>query len=172
MRMRFNRNRLFALAVLCLLAAQYVPAQSPGTPAQSPQQIAAKVGEYMDAAVRINRFSGSILMARDGQPVISKGYGMANYELDVPNTPQTVFRLGSLTKPFTAAAIMMLQERGKLNTVDLQVSERLSGDLAARHHPPPSDPHLGHPGLYGHACYRETQVAAPDAGRAVRVTQG
>lgn len=43
---------------------------------------------------------------------------MANYELDVPNTPNTVFRLGSLTKQFTAMAVMMLQERNKLNVQD------------------------------------------------------
>ncbi len=43
---------------------------------------------------------------------------MANYELNVPNTPQTVFRIGSITKQFTAMAIMMLQERGKLNVND------------------------------------------------------
>jgi CubicO group peptidase (beta-lactamase class C family) len=109
---------LAALITLCLFAVQYAPAQSPGAPAQSARQIAAKVDEYMNAAVRVKRFSGSVLVARDGRPVIGKGYGMANYELGVPNTPQTVFRLGSITKPFTAVAIMMLQERGKLNVND------------------------------------------------------
>ena len=43
---------------------------------------------------------------------------MANYELNIPNTPQTVFRIGSITKQFTAMAIMILQERGKLNVND------------------------------------------------------
>ena len=43
---------------------------------------------------------------------------MANVELNVPNTPNTVFRLASITKQFTATAIMMLQERGKLNVND------------------------------------------------------
>lgn len=43
---------------------------------------------------------------------------MANYELNVPNTPQTVFRLASVTKHFTAAAVMRLQERSKLNVND------------------------------------------------------
>jgi CubicO group peptidase (beta-lactamase class C family) len=53
-------------------------------------------------------------VARNGEPVVSKGYGMANIELAVPNTPQTVFRLGSVTKQFTSMAIMILQESGKL----------------------------------------------------------
>ena len=72
----------------------------------------------MNAAMRINRFSGAVLLARDGQPIVSRGYGMANIEHGVPNTPQTVFRLGSVTKQFTAMAVVMLQERGKLSVND------------------------------------------------------
>jgi CubicO group peptidase (beta-lactamase class C family) len=111
-------GRLFRLVALCLLAFQNAPAQSPPAPPPSGQQLAAKVDEYMSAAVRVNQFSGSVLVALDGRPVVSKGYGMANYELGVPNTPQTVFRLGSITKTFTATAIMMLQERGRLSVND------------------------------------------------------
>ncbi|MDQ6787728.1 MAG: serine hydrolase [Acidobacteriota bacterium] len=108
--------RLTALVALCLVFVSYASAQNAVLP--SSQQITAKVDEYMNAAVHVDGFSGSILVARDGQPVVSKGYGMANVELDVPNSPQTVFRLGSVTKQFTAMAIMMLQERGKLNVND------------------------------------------------------
>ncbi len=117
---KFNSvSHLTAFVVLCLVFAQYASAQNTATVSSpSAQQITAKVDEYMNAAVRIDGFSGSILIARDGQPVVSRGYGMANVELDVPNTPQTVFRLGSVTKQFTAMAIMLLQERGKLNVND------------------------------------------------------
>jgi CubicO group peptidase (beta-lactamase class C family) len=73
---------------------------------------------YMQAAVRHEQFAGSILVARDGQPLISRGYGMANYELQVPNRPETVFRIASLTKQFTAMAIMQLQEKGRLRISD------------------------------------------------------
>lgn len=72
----------------------------------------------MNALVKQNRFSGSVLVARDGKVIFSKGYGMANVELDVPNGPETKFRLGSVTKQFTATAILLLQERGKLNVTD------------------------------------------------------
>ncbi len=72
----------------------------------------------MKSAVEVERFNGAILIALDGKTIVSKGYGMANVELDVPNTPKTVFRLASITKQFTATAIMMLQERGKLNIND------------------------------------------------------
>jgi CubicO group peptidase (beta-lactamase class C family) len=86
------------------------------TPAN--QDITPKIDEYMDALVRGGKFNGSILIAREGKVLVSKGYGMANFELDAPNTPQTKFRLGSITKPFTAMAIMILQERGKLSVQD------------------------------------------------------
>lgn len=72
----------------------------------------------MSASARHDGFSGAVLVARKGQPILSKGYGMANYELDVPNTPKTVFRIGSITKSFTAVAILKLQERGVLNVSD------------------------------------------------------
>jgi CubicO group peptidase (beta-lactamase class C family) len=109
-------NRFIILIALSLFSAQFALAQNSTAP--SAQQIAAKIDEYMNAATKVDRFSGSVLVARDGTPVVSKGYGMASIELDVPNTPQTVFRLGSITKQFTAMAIMMLQERGKLTVGD------------------------------------------------------
>jgi CubicO group peptidase (beta-lactamase class C family) len=59
-----------------------------------------------------------VLVARDGKVVFEKGYGAANAEWNIPNTPQTKFRLGSVTKQFTAAAILLLQEQGKLSVQD------------------------------------------------------
>ena len=50
--------------------------------------------------------------------MLENGYGLANIELDVPNSPATKFRLGSITKQFTATAIMQLQEQGKLSVTD------------------------------------------------------
>ena len=82
------------------------------------QEIAPKLDEYMSALAKQSRFSGSVLVARDGKVILSKGYGLANVEWDIPNTPQTKFRLGSITKQFTAASILLLQERGKLSVQD------------------------------------------------------
>ena len=84
----------------------------------SPQELETRVEEYMTARVKRDHFSGSILIAREGKVLFSKGYGMANHELDVPNTPHTKFRLGSITKQFTAMAILILQQQGKLNVHD------------------------------------------------------
>jgi CubicO group peptidase (beta-lactamase class C family) len=82
------------------------------------QQLVSKVDEYLSAAVRQGKFSGSVLIAREGKVLVSKGYGMASLELGVPNTPQMKFRIGSLTKQFTAIAVMILQERGKIKVQD------------------------------------------------------
>ena len=82
------------------------------------QDLAPKVDEYMNAAVRAHHFSGTILLARDGRPIISRGYGMANLELNVANTPKTKFRIASMTKQFTAMSILILQERGRLSVTD------------------------------------------------------
>jgi len=108
-------NRLPILFALFLAFISLVSAQSPPSNAD----IDRKVDEYMDAVLRVDGFSGTILVARDGKPIVSKGYGMANIELNVPNAPDNVFRLGSVTKQFTGMAIAMLQERSKLKVSDL-----------------------------------------------------
>jgi CubicO group peptidase (beta-lactamase class C family) len=63
-------------------------------------------------------FSGALLVAKDGEVVLNKGYGMAIREKGIGNSSETVFSTGSITKQFTAAAIMKLKMQGKLNTTD------------------------------------------------------
>lgn len=70
---------------------------------------------YMNAWVKAEQFSGTVLVAHDGKPILNKGYGMANCELGVKNSRDTVYQIASLTKAFTAAAVLLLQERGKLD---------------------------------------------------------
>ena len=82
------------------------------------QQLTSKFEEYTSSEFNAGRFSGAILIARDGKVLMRKAYGLANIENEVPNTPQTRFRIGSLTKQFTAMAILILQERQKLNVQD------------------------------------------------------
>jgi CubicO group peptidase (beta-lactamase class C family) len=76
----------------------------------------------MDEVVQYNvsnkKFMGSVLVARSEEILLNKGYGSANLEWNIPNSPATKFRLGSVTKQFTAAAILLLEERGKLKTDD------------------------------------------------------
>jgi CubicO group peptidase (beta-lactamase class C family) len=105
---------IISLFGLCLMLAVGCAAQT----GRGGQQLAARVDEYVNSLVKQNRFSGAILLAREGKVLLSKGYGMASLEMEIPNTPQTKFRLGSLTKQFTAAAILKLQEQGKLSVQD------------------------------------------------------
>ncbi|MGH9469167.1 MAG: serine hydrolase [Terriglobia bacterium] len=82
------------------------------------QDLASKIDQYMQASMKIGHFMGSILVAQHGRVLVSKGYGMADIKLGIPNTPETAFRIGSVTKEFTAAAILELQDRGKLSVED------------------------------------------------------
>src|ERR671914_2219039 len=57
-------------------------------------------------------------VARNGQTILERAYGMANLEYDVPNTPATIFEAGSVSKQFTAAAVALLAQQGKLSLDD------------------------------------------------------
>ncbi|GAA3131163.1 hypothetical protein GCM10010466_22250 [Planomonospora alba] len=100
-----------------------------------------RTGSRMDTLVkaytRLGRFSGSVLVARGDRVLLSKGYGLADHEHGVPNTPRTAFRIGSQTKTFTAIAILRLQECGLLD-VARPLEEVLpghpGGDRITLHH--------------------------------------
>ena len=93
-------------------------ATRPASNASSDPSLNAKIEEYMQAQVRASNFSGSILVARNGTAIVSKGYGYANAEWQILNAPDTKFRLGSITKQFTSMLVMRLQEQGKLKVQD------------------------------------------------------
>jgi len=103
---------LFASVVLTCA----VFAQTSGT--SDHLQTQTKLAQQMDEFVRARDFSGVVLVARNGQVLFQKAYGSANREHGVANKLDTKFRLGSVTKQFTAMAIMILTERGKLSVTD------------------------------------------------------
>lgn len=122
-----KKQLLVSPIVILLLTASIatvsLSATQPSSGAQVPfcasgRAVSAKLDEYMNALTDAGQFSGAVLVAQNGTVLLSKGYGMANYACSVPNTPQTVFRIASNTKQFTAAAIMKLQEQGRLNVTD------------------------------------------------------
>ena len=84
-----------------------------------------RLDEYLTRAAPFG-FSGAVLVARDGKVVLNKGYGLAVRSDGIPNTSETVFGAGSITKQFTAAAIMKLEMQGKLNTND-RLNKHLGG---------------------------------------------
>lgn len=105
---------------------------SPGSPIEG-------VDDYLQVLMRKRHVPGvSVAVVRDGEVVLARGYGLANVELGVPATEDTVYQLASVTKTFTAAAIMLLAEDGTLS-IDDRITERLTKlpetwkDVTVRH---------------------------------------
>jgi CubicO group peptidase (beta-lactamase class C family) len=92
--------------------------------AQSQSAKAAKIEEVMSLANKYGLFNGSVLVAENGKVIYKKGFGQANMEWNIPNTPETRFRLGSITKQFTATLILQLVEQGKIK-LDGKLSDYL-----------------------------------------------
>jgi D-alanyl-D-alanine carboxypeptidase len=65
-----------------------------------------------------DKFSGAVLLAKDGKPIFTGAYGMADREKKIPNTLNTKFRIGSMNKMFTAVSILQLVEAGKISLSD------------------------------------------------------
>lgn len=82
------------------------------------QDNTARMEQVVQSYVGNKQFMGSVLVVRDKTVVFNKGYGYANLEWEIPDTPTTKFQLGSITKQFTAASIFLLEERGKLKVDD------------------------------------------------------
>jgi len=101
------------------------------------QEVAQQVNAYVRPMVEGKNFSGSILIAKHGAIVFQQSYGMANYELAVPNDARTRFHIASISKSFTAAAILLLEQRGKLSVNDPLtkfVPDYPSGEKITVHH--------------------------------------
>lgn len=103
------------------------------------QSKATKIDALVQQYVANKQFNGSVLVAEKGQVIFKKGYGMANMEWLIPNTPDTKFRLGSITKQFTAMLIMQLVEKGKLKLMGhvtdyLPDYSKATGDKITIHH--------------------------------------
>ncbi len=118
--------KLWRLGVYCLIA---VLAASGSSLADDTEAIEPGVGERVDEF--FNRFEafgfqGSVLVATADGVVLRKGYGFADRQRGVHNTPSTAFGIASLDKQFTAAAILVLERQGKLKTSDL-ISAHIDG---------------------------------------------
>jgi CubicO group peptidase (beta-lactamase class C family) len=103
-------SRLIAV-LSCLLPALLSAATPPGVSTARMDQVARF---YVDA----HQFMGPVLVARGDEVIFDEVYGSANLEWNIRNTRDTKFRIGSMTKQFTAAATLLLEERGKLKIDD------------------------------------------------------
>jgi CubicO group peptidase (beta-lactamase class C family) len=74
--------------------------------------------QYMQALADIRDFNGAVLVMKQNKVLLKKGYGMADREWNIPNTADTKFRIGSITKQFTSTCILQLIEAGKLSLDD------------------------------------------------------
>lgn len=107
----------FLLIFFLFSFIQIVPAQN----AKNGETIQGAIGATLDdylKRVEAFGFSGALIVEKDDKIILSKGYGWADRPKNVKNTPDTPFMIASVSKQFTAAAILQLEERGKLKTSD------------------------------------------------------
>jgi len=106
------KNPVLRLTTVVLIAAGAALGQAP-----APQSDA--VAQYVNAEMARQHIPGvALLVARNGEMIRAQGFGFANVELQVPVKPETLFQSGSVGKQFTATAIMMLVEEGKIGLDD------------------------------------------------------
>lgn len=125
----FRYNRFFLLFIFLgiLLGKNTLHSQS----------LSVKVDSILQSNYPEEGSGIGFLIAKNGKAVYRKAYGLANLELNVPLSPESVFQIGSMTKQFTAVAILMLNDQGKLALTD-QVSKYIpdypNGDKIDIHH--------------------------------------
>lgn len=124
---RYTKRVLFSLLSISLLISSV-----------SAQQ-ADKVDAFIKAEMQRQNIPGvALAVIKDGKVIKNKGYGLANIETNTPVTSETVFKIGSISKPIIAMGIMLLVEEGKISLED-KVSKYLEGtpetwkDITVRH---------------------------------------
>src|SRR5215831_13867707 len=105
------------LVILIFLAVPglFSKAQRAGT---SDDSLRALLDNYLISANKAYKLNGSVLIAQKGKILLHKAYGLANVDAQLPNDTLTRFPILSLTKSFTATAILKLEEEGKLSVKD------------------------------------------------------
>src|SRR3712207_2002261 len=98
---------------ILLAATALVLACTPPTATSAPPEADA-LTEYLEQAVRSKRFRGAVEVRRGDEVVLRRAFGQADLRSETPNRPDTRFRIASVTKQFTALAVLLLQEQDKL----------------------------------------------------------
>ena len=107
--------KLFTLFMVAFITATNAFAQ------EKAQKIDALLKQFHD----YGQFNGSVLVADGGKVIYKKGFGMANMEWNIPNQPDTKFRIASVTKQFTAVLVLQLVEEGKIK-LDGKITDYLT----------------------------------------------
>ncbi|HMA53325.1 MAG TPA: serine hydrolase domain-containing protein, partial [Acidobacteriota bacterium] len=109
---------LAILAVLAVATAFPSIARVSAASAVPDNDLAAKIDAVMAAVYKPGEPGAAIIVRKDGRTILRKGYGLADLELGVAVEPDMIFRLGSITKQFTAISILLLAQDGKLGLQD------------------------------------------------------
>jgi CubicO group peptidase (beta-lactamase class C family) len=114
-----KQKTLFVLLISIIIALPLLTYALFGPPRLVVKSEAAShLDELLAQWTRDGTFTGSVLIAQDGVVYLNEGYGLADRAQEIPNTPRTRFHLGSISKQFTAMAILILQSHGRLNVQD------------------------------------------------------
>ncbi|TDQ32181.1 serine hydrolase domain-containing protein [Zeaxanthinibacter enoshimensis] len=105
------------LSIKALFTFTFIFLNSLNSYSQNTNQLVDKIDSYLEAS-ESNGFSGVVLVSKRGEIILSKGYGWADRKNKIPNSPSTAFNIGSVTKQFTASAILKLVDQGKIKTSD------------------------------------------------------
>ena len=124
--LRLPCSRFSVFAVCAFLALSFFKSAAADDTAANTKDFVREVDAYASTEAQQHLFRGTVLVARNGKVVFEKAYGIADEEWSAANTTTTKFRIASLTKQFTAACILLLQERGLLRVED-PISRYLSG---------------------------------------------
>ena len=107
-----------ALARILPVACWILPSVPALSQTLSDTQVASRVEAYLKPFGETGNLIGTVLVARGGRILFEQSYGMANEERKVPNSSKTRYRIASVSKPFTATAVLQLQERGRVSVSD------------------------------------------------------
>jgi CubicO group peptidase (beta-lactamase class C family) len=111
-------NHVYLITIFLFVSVSFTVPGKLQAEKVSPTGLAKKINAFLEKTYPANEPGAAVLAVKDGKIILRKGYGMANLELGIPIKPGMVFRIGSITKQFTAAAIMKLAEEGKLSVTD------------------------------------------------------
>lgn len=108
-------KKVILLICLCLILS-ILPLSAQSNKKTSNQKLKVEnIERLIESYVENHLFNGSVLVEKKGKVIFKKGYGLANMEWNIPNSADTKFRIGSITKQFTATLVLLLEQEGKIN---------------------------------------------------------